>query len=57
MLASIELQPVAYYDHQGVTEPMDLDILDVTPVFSVKSMWFSDTATCGLTLDVTEVWV
>jgi hypothetical protein len=58
MLASIDLKTVAYYDQSGVTmAPMDLDQLEVTPVFEVKSMWFADTGTCGLTLDVVEVWV
>ena len=58
MLSSIDLKTVAYKDQSGVTvAPMDIDLLDVTPVFEVKSMWFADTGTCGLTLDVVEVWV
>jgi hypothetical protein len=58
MLASIDLKAVAYYDQSGVTmAPMDIDQLEVTPVFEVKSMWFAATGTCGLTLDVIEVWV
>ena len=57
MLASIDLETVAYYDQSGVMAPMDLDILEVTPVFEVKSLWLSDTEACGLTLDVIEVWV
>jgi len=56
-LASIDLKTVTYCDHVGMTAPVDLDQLDVTPVFEVKSMWFSDTGTCGLTLDVIEVGV
>jgi hypothetical protein len=58
MLASIDLKTVAYKDQSGATvAPVDLDQLEVTPVFEVKSMWFADTGTCGLTLDVVEVWV
>ena len=57
MLASIDLKTVAYCDHAGMTAPVDIDQLEVTPVFEVKSMWFSDTETCGLTLDVIEVGV
>jgi hypothetical protein len=57
MLASIDLKTVAYKDQSGVVAPMDIDLLEVTPVFEVKSMWFADTGTCGLTLDVVEVWV
>ena len=56
-LASINLQTVAYYDQLGVTAPMDMDLLDVTPVFEIRSMWFSDTGSCGLTLELIEVWV
>jgi hypothetical protein len=57
MLASINLETVAYYDQLGVTAPIDLDLLDVTPVFEVGSMWFSDTGSCGLNLELIEVWV
>jgi hypothetical protein len=56
MLASID-KTVAYCDRSGVVAPVDIDQLEVTPVFEVKSMWFADTGTCGLTLDVVEVWV
>ena len=55
MLASIDLKTVAYYDQSGVTAPVDIDLLEVTPVFEIKSMWFAATGTCGLTLDMIEV--
>ena len=55
MLASINLKTVAYTDQSGATDPVDIDLLEVTPVFEVKSMWFAATGTCGLTLDLIEV--
>ena len=57
MVATINLQTVAYFDQLGVTAPFDLDLLDVTPVLELKSMWFTDTGTCGLNLELIEVWV
>ena len=57
MLASVNLQTVKYFDQFGVTAPFDLDLLDLTPVFEIRSMWFSDTGSCGLKLDLIEVWV
>ena len=56
MLASINLKTVAYTDQSGVTvAPVDIDQQEVTPVFEVKSMWFADTGTCGLNLDLIEI--
>ena len=57
MLASINLQTVTYFNQLGVTALFDLDLLDVTPVFELSSMWFSDTGACGLNLELIEVWV
>ena len=56
MLASIDFTTVAFSSSTGVTvAPSDWDFLEVTPVFEIRSMWFADTGTCGLSLDLIEV--
>jgi hypothetical protein len=56
MQAGIDVKTVAYYDQSEVTHaPSDWDFLEVTPLFEIRSMWFADTGTCGLTLDIISV--